>query len=197
MLIVPPLVPYKLIMVADDGNTGLYGRATIYSDAVGYVGFTSLWHDGNGIYLGSYTFPSIGRYYITYQFYLEPGHGSLAPYAQGFDRVEVSSIIDDIPAIKTNADLLPGVDATTTATLSNTSTLIASSERILGLLHENTVVDQQVYDGNGYLISSRIRAYDTKTNADAAGSFGLMYTWTMTASYTGANLTNFKIVREP
>ena len=68
--------------------------------------------------------------------------------------------------------------------------------RILGLLHENTVVDLQTYDGNGQLLTSRIRSYDSKANANLAGAAGLLYSWTMTAVYTGANLTNFSIVRD-
>lgn len=69
--------------------------------------------------------------------------------------------------------------------------------RILGLLHENTVVDTQTYNVDGFLTSSRIRSYDSKANANLAGSGGLQTTWTMTATYVGANLTNYKIVREP
>lgn len=69
--------------------------------------------------------------------------------------------------------------------------------RILGLVHENAVFDQQTYNGSGQLLTGRIRSYDSKTNADAAGLTGLLFTWHITASYTGAALTSYKITRDP
>lgn len=69
--------------------------------------------------------------------------------------------------------------------------------RILGLLHENTVVDQQTYNTNNQLLTARIRAYDSKTNADLAGATGLLFTWHANATFSGQHLTNFKITRDP
>jgi len=68
--------------------------------------------------------------------------------------------------------------------------------RLLGLVHDNAVVDNQTYNGTGQLLTARIRAYNSKTNADLAGATGLLFTWFVTASYTGLNLTNFKITRD-
>jgi hypothetical protein len=67
--------------------------------------------------------------------------------------------------------------------------------RILGLTHDNVVIDNHVYDGNGNLVSSRIRHYDTKTNADAAGATGLLNTWIVDAVWTGEQLDNYKVTR--
>jgi hypothetical protein len=69
-------------------------------------------------------------------------------------------------------------------------------KRILGLVHENSVVDQQTYNGNGMLLTARIRNYDSKANADLAGATGLLFTWYVTAIYSGLNLINFKITKD-
>ena len=69
--------------------------------------------------------------------------------------------------------------------------------KILGLLHHNTIIDHQVYNGTRQLLSGRVRAYDSKVNADAAGLTGLLFTWTVTATYTDSNLSFFKITLNP
>ena len=69
--------------------------------------------------------------------------------------------------------------------------------RILGLVHDNSVVDQQTYNADRQMLSARIRNYDSKANADLAGVTGLLFTWNVVASYTGLNLSNFKITRDP
>jgi hypothetical protein len=81
-------------------------------------------------------------------------------------------------------------------------TLDVNSERInivklLGLVHENTVFDQQTYNGNGQLLTGRIRSYDTKTNADLASGSGLLFTWHISAAYSGTNLIDYKLTRDP
>ena len=69
--------------------------------------------------------------------------------------------------------------------------------RILGLLHENSVVDLQTYNVNGDLLTARVRAYDSKPNALTAGLTGLRYTWSVVAVYnlTG-ELIKYGITRE-
>ncbi len=69
-------------------------------------------------------------------------------------------------------------------------------QRALGLMHENSVLDQTVFDGNN-LASARLRVYDTKANANSAGVTGLVGTYTVTAVYSGKFLQNYKVVREP
>lgn len=69
--------------------------------------------------------------------------------------------------------------------------------RLLGLVHENTVLDQQTYNDSNRLVSARLRAYDTKVNAVAAGSTGLLFSWSILAAYDGTNRpTLFELVRE-
>jgi hypothetical protein len=68
--------------------------------------------------------------------------------------------------------------------------------RVLGLTHENSVVDQQVYDMNGRLTSARIRSYDSKANAQAATLVGLRFQYTVQAEFTGGALSKYQILRD-
>jgi hypothetical protein len=72
----------------------------------------------------------------------------------------------------------------------------------LGLVHENSVVDQQTYDSEGNLQSARIRAYDSAVNASnaaiaspAAYNTGLRFTWQVTSEYSSGLLSKYFIVR--
>ena len=68
--------------------------------------------------------------------------------------------------------------------------------RLLGLAHENAVLDQETYGSNGRLVSARLRAYDTKVHADAAGLEGLRFVWAVSASYDSQNhASGFQIDR--
>lgn len=76
--------------------------------------------------------------------------------------------------------------------------------RIMGLLHENAVVDQQSYDTDGNLIQARIRSYDSSANATAASAIspnpyttGLLFTWEVAATYTTGALSKYSIIRLP
>lgn len=68
--------------------------------------------------------------------------------------------------------------------------------RLLGLQHENSVVDQQVFSPSGRLLSARIRAYDSADNATAAGNSGIKFVWTLQATYNNKDqLNSYKILR--
>lgn len=68
--------------------------------------------------------------------------------------------------------------------------------RILGLMHENSVFDQQQYNAQGSLVSGRVRSYDTAANAALGGLTGLLFVWTIQATYNPNNkLVDFKIQR--
>ena len=76
--------------------------------------------------------------------------------------------------------------------------------RILGLLHENAVVDQQSYDGDGNLTQARIRSYNSSTNASNAAAVspatyntGLLFTWQVDATYSSGSLVKYVITRVP
>jgi hypothetical protein len=68
--------------------------------------------------------------------------------------------------------------------------------RLLGLTHDNAVIDNQMYDIGSNLISCRIRTYDSKPNAQAAGLTGLLYQWSVNATYSGNQLIDYKMVRD-
>lgn len=68
--------------------------------------------------------------------------------------------------------------------------------RILGLVHENSVVDQQIYDADENLLSARIRSYDTRANALAATGVGLRFQYMVQAEYSGGKLSKYQIVRD-
>jgi hypothetical protein len=65
--------------------------------------------------------------------------------------------------------------------------------RILGLLHHNAVLDQQVYNGAGNMTAARLRSYDSVAHAQAAGSTGLLFTWNVVTVYTSGQVTRFSI----
>ena len=67
--------------------------------------------------------------------------------------------------------------------------------RLLGLSQSNVVIDNQTYSANN-LISARIRTYDTKTHALAAGVTGLTGSYTMSAGYSGIQLTSYSVVQD-
>lgn len=74
--------------------------------------------------------------------------------------------------------------------------------RLLGLLHENAVVDMNIYDSDENLTSARIRVYDSSANATAASAIsplpyltGLRFEYTVTASYAGGLLKKYVINR--
>lgn len=74
--------------------------------------------------------------------------------------------------------------------------------RIMGLVHENSVVDQQTYDSDGNLVQARVRKYNNAANASAAYTAspaayntGLLFTWQVNAIYTSGALSNYSIIR--
>jgi hypothetical protein len=68
--------------------------------------------------------------------------------------------------------------------------------RILGLTHDNTVLDNHVYNVEGNLTNVRVRSYDSKANALAAGAAGLENTWSISAVYSSSRLETYTVVRE-
>ena len=69
--------------------------------------------------------------------------------------------------------------------------------RVLGLLHHNSAIDQQIYNLAGNMTSSRVRAYDSSVNAEAGGVTGLLYTWSVEVEYSGTQVTKFLITEVP
>jgi hypothetical protein len=70
------------------------------------------------------------------------------------------------------------------------------------LVHDNAYLDTMSFDDNKNLTGARLRCYDSKANSEAAkaggpGTVGLLYTFTISATYDVDNeQTDFMIVRE-
>lgn len=97
-----------------------------------------------------------------------------------------ASLAADIAAIKADTGTIN----------SSTGSLGTLLIRALGLMHENSVLDQTIYDGANNLTSGRLRIYNTKANTLGAGATGLLETYTISASYVGDNVQTYTVVRE-
>lgn len=76
----------------------------------------------------------------------------------------------------------------------------SSQDRILGLLHENAIVDNQTYDSNTQLTSARLRVFDKASNVPStpggSETLGLKYEYQIEAEYDGLNkLTKYILKR--
>jgi hypothetical protein len=76
-------------------------------------------------------------------------------------------------------------------------------KRALGMLHENSVLDQTTFTVDNNLLTGRMRIYDSKANADAAWAAspgiydtGKVAEYAVLATYTGTNLKTYKVSRE-
>lgn len=132
--------------------------------------------------------------------WFEATTGALA--GTGTYRVRLSASIVNVPGFLTYAvqdsavppNVFVGVANIVENLEVDTYTLML---RGIGLMHENSVLDQTAYDGFNNLTAGRMRTYDTKANAQAAGATGLIATYTITATYVGKNVQEYKVVREP
>jgi hypothetical protein len=99
-------------------------------------------------------------------------------------------VVRGIGAVTDNSSGATVVDQTVTGALNRT----------LGLLHENSYVDNTTYDASKNLLTARVRCFDTKANANAAkdgGSetTGLIATYSITAEHSEA-MDNYRMVRD-
>lgn len=74
--------------------------------------------------------------------------------------------------------------------------------RLLGLVHENAIVDLTTYDGDGNLTSGRVRLYNNSANASAAAvaspatyDTGKVAEWQVTATFGSGFMTKHWITR--
>ncbi len=67
----------------------------------------------------------------------------------------------------------------------------SGQDRILGLLHENAIVDNQTYDASAQLLSARVRVFDSAANVPStpggSETVGLKYEYQIEAEYAGLN----------
>jgi hypothetical protein len=84
--------------------------------------------------------------------------------------------------------------------------LMSDMQRVLGMLHQNSVVDDTIYDANNNLLQARMRLYNNKTNADAASAAsqqdppaeydtGKVGTYSISCSYIGTNLATYEVAK--
>ena len=67
--------------------------------------------------------------------------------------------------------------------------------RMVGLLHENSVMSGISYL-SGKLAGATVKLYDSRANANTDdGSTGLLYTYTISADYSGGNLSKYKVLK--
>ena len=152
--------------LANDGNTSLFVKATILDPTLIVAATLYPVHVVKGLYSVNWIPVVEGYYSAIYEFFTDAAY--------------------TIPA--TN---YPQDGETIEVTAEKTNIL-----RILGLRHENAVLDNQVYDANRRLLSARLRAYNSQANATLAGLSGLLFQWTVIASYDGQNRANlFRIDR--
>jgi hypothetical protein len=108
-------------------------------------------------------------------------------YKFGFDMDTVDS---DLYYVATDGDsnVLTGVLAQ-----NNNDTLAGLIQRLLGLCYENQTIDETDYDGNGNLLSCRLRIY---SDAASVGSDDdVVATYNMVSTYSGNFLTDFNVVK--
>jgi len=68
-----------------------------------------------------------------------------------------------------------------------------SMQKTLGLLDENSAIDQQVYNVNDRLLSARKRTY---SNKDSVGTDNdVIATYNITSTWNGSQLTSYKMVK--
>lgn len=103
-----------------------------------------------------------------------------------------------IAAIKAKTDLLPNNVGDLFSTIS------AQLLRVLGMLHENSVLDKVQYDpATNNLISARFRLYANATDAQAARNAGdladdelRIAQYSIVSQYSGDNMLNYLVVKE-
>lgn len=108
--------------------------------------------------------------------------------------VRVPETAENLAAAVWNA---PAADHLVPATMGKLlADLEAATIRIQALVHHNVVIDQTVYDGDDQLTDFRLRSYDSRANALAKGTTGLLATWLMTSAYRAPRQMNEMIQTE-
>jgi len=152
--------------LANDGRADLFVRATIVNSAMGVEATLYPLHIMKGLYSVNWTPATEGFYSVIYEFFTDGAYSLVA-----LDYPQAGENIE-VCSDKTNI------------------------MRLLGLNHENAVLDNQVYDGARRLLSARLRAYNSKANALLAGVTGLLFEWDIVAAYDlQSKATLFRIDR--
>ena len=108
---------------------------------------------------------------------------------------------DSLEAIRDELDTyLPGIGSGIVNISSDLTVVKADLARVLGLLHLNSMLDNQTYDGQGQLISARLRVFDSETNVPAttggSETVGLLHEYTIEAAWSGLNIATKFVLKK-
>jgi hypothetical protein len=152
--------------LADDGRTDLFVRATILDPALALVTTLFPTHSTKGLYSVNWV-----------------------PALEGFFSVIFEFFEDALFAV-------PAVDYANRGESIEVTSEKTNIARLLGLQHENSVLDNQTYNAAKRLLTARLRTYNSAANAVLAGATGLLFEWSITAAYDVQNkATLFRIER--
>lgn len=165
-------------LVLENGASNFYPQAEVYASGSGTPTATiDLTHIAKGRYEGTWLPSTVGSYTAQFFIYVDAGH-------------TIESIIFTREAEQVFV------------TASSLDDLAVRLLRVLGLVHENTYIDNTVYDSNNQLEAARVRIFDSKANAQAAtygGSetTGLLATYTIDSNYQAlGQMRDYRMVRD-
>jgi hypothetical protein len=101
----------------------------------------------------------------------------------------LADVDDRVALVQAKTNNLPGDPA-------SQAVVDAAVSVVRGLIHDNSYIDQTVYDGDGHMTSARIRHYDSAINATAHGATGLIHTYRLTATFASGTMTSYLMVQE-
>lgn len=154
------------ILVTDSSGTGIPGLSVTYAI---YNSDTNLLIDSGSLTdLGTGIYKKAKLFNTLGQFRIE--YTTPTNYTDEIETVLV--VADLLPAIKTETDKI---------------------KYILGLVHENMVMTNQVYDVDGNLTAATIKLYNSAVEATA--QVNEFATYAITASYTAGLVTHYKVVK--
>ncbi len=170
--------PVVLVLVLEDGNTGMYPQAEIYeTGSATPLDVIDLDHRAKGRYEGTWTPTDVGTYSALFITYADAAH-------------TVESLM-----YSREGELIA-------VTMSHIDDLAAKLIRVLGLVHENAFIDNTEWDINGQMLAARVRIFDSKANAMAAtdgGSetTGLIAIYAIESTYEAlGRMRQYRMVRD-
>lgn len=167
------------------------------TDTLAGVGAPSIVELQNGTYYFDFVFSLSTSPDIVFE--IDGGAGLAAASRYISDTISPKdwSLDDAVSVVRGDISTLSG---TTTASLAAVATQITDVAdqltRALGMLHENSVLDNTVYDGFNNLMAARLRLYDSKAHAQAPNSNVPFASYAIVATYTGSNLDTYTVTRE-
>ena len=166
-----------LVLVLENGTTGLYPQAEIYDGAT-LEDTVDLADLGKGRYEGSWAPSAVGPFTALFSVYQDAGHTvELTPIMFSREAEQIFVVAND------------------------TDDIAAELVRLLGLNLENTFVDNTTYDAASMMITGRLRVFDSRANAQAAteggvGEAGTIAEYTVESDHWGPNrLRTMRMVR--